>query len=500
MLQKDFSFSSAKFQYLLTDTQDSRFTEHESFGPRQGFIFNFNNESEWISAKHESNEIGIFGICVDSYGEFTREDIPQFLLDESGKGLEALAAATNRLAGKFLILFATAYDIVILPDATASIQTNYDVVSEKPCVASIDNLIKTFRSYEYSARSIKIRSAADLAQPFPFNLTVCDEIKCLLPNYHLSVITGKVSRFAFGTNKAVAGIELDEILSTSIKQIDNIVKEYAKYYPLTCPLTSGWDSRVVFAFLRRNLDSFQSFTFRKPEFTASTSDISVPKKICAEAGIGHTILEKLITPAEYRNQLEDVIGKYHSDYIIDLAYTYNESELCGSATLNGDIMGQIGKSSIGNSLPTRFATQKYFAAKVHNLSAEARFEIKRHLAEIQATENSDSVYDIFAIENRCGRWASQNGMISSVCSLESLNIFNCRSIIERWTHIPRKLRKNCYIHKNILKRIAPDMLSFPFNPGSRYNWMRKMSMIFLLATHGKQQLLWIKKCATRDVQ
>src|SRR5690606_40886783 len=76
----------------------------------------------------------------------------------------------------------------------------------------------------------------------------------------------------------------------------------------------------------------------------------------------------------------------------------------------------------------------------------------RRSSDLKAEELFPAIYDLFAIENRLGRWASQGNMIYSAAGIVNLNIFNCREIIESWMQIPRrKDRKSTRLNSSHVK-------------------------------------------------
>src|SRR5690606_12611648 len=109
----------------------------------------------------------------------------------------------------------------------------------------------------------------------------------------------------------------------------------------------------------------------------------------------------------------------------------------------------------------------------------------RRSSDLKAEELFPAIYDLFAIENRLGRWASQGNMIYSAAGIVNLNIFNCRAIIESWMQIPRRKRKKYFIHNYFFNAIAPDLLQFPFNPDDKTSWIKDYAPLFLIGTYAK---------------
>ena len=430
------------------------------------------------------HELLIIGFCVDSHGEIQREDIGEVLLKDN-PNIDALYERANRLSGKYIVIYSDERGRYLFGDATGSLQINFFFEGESLYVASTDKMIASLCKLPLSDRSKKIRAGAALSQSLPGDMTMYDGVRTLLPNHYLRVSDKAVIR----TPIPLPHINNEEdnykgCIENSIFLIDSTVKEYQKRYDLICPLTSGYDSRVVFSFLNKHVSDLECFTFWHPGFTLETDDLHIPDQICKIYGVQYSQIHDLIAPKDYSFAIKAYAGEYINPGTIDLAYTLRTA-FPQKAIVTGDIIDQVGKSLLGNSLPECFATERFFQCKIHNTEKLAREELKHYLDEIKSFGCFKQVYDLFAIENRCGRWATQGGTMYSLMSVPALNIFNCREILSLWMAIPRKLRVGKYIHKMILKEIAPQLCDIPFNPSNKTDLLKQNPYTFLMATYLK---------------
>jgi hypothetical protein len=115
-------------------------------------------------------------------------------------------------------------------------------------------------------------------------------------------------------------------------------------------------------------------------------------------------------------------------------------------------------------------------------------DIKQHLSSISSRELNKHKFDLFALENRLGRWSSQTNNLYSLMGVNSLNIYNCRKIIFDWMRIPRALRSANIIHNTINDTINHKLKEYPFNQDNKFDWIKKRPFIFLIATYLKQLL------------
>lgn len=281
-------------------------------------------------------------------------------------------------------------------------------------------------------------------------------------------------------------------MTQSNTMIRNIVREYSKYYQLVCPLTSGYDSRVVFSFLKDFDPRVQCYTFMHKHFTEQTGDIIVPGNICKHYKQPYTIIKDLEAPKIEETKVSVLAGEFQHKGTINLAYTYN-SVFMDKALVNGDIIDQIGKSLLGNAVPNILATPSYFQCKLHNYERKTRGILKKQVEEIKKCSDRAYIYDLFAMENRCGRWATQSSTVYNICGITSLNIFNCRDLLLKWISVPRKIRTRKWLHKELLQINDKQLLTFPFNPTEKFGFMKNNWVLFYISTYVKQFILIVKK-------
>lgn len=487
-----YQLDNAVFTYLLSPVIDDRFSQHKSVLNGK-YQLNYSNRTDVFNFINGENEIVIIGLCVDSHGEIQRDNIPSWFLSQNYNSKEDIFHASSCFAGKYIIFYRTGDKVLFFGDASCSLQLNYSFIGDTVYASSVDYLLGTHCGYNISNYSMEIRNSANYSHPMPYNLTMFDNIKALLPDHYLDITLKSAVRVKI---KVPSGTGSKELVSLSKTYIENITAEYQKYYPLICPLTGGNDSKLVFAFMKNSGKSFNCYTFYHKGFTPQTPDVAIPPQICSDYSIRHFFVNDIEMSNEYKESLEAFIGPYHSQSTINMAATYLSS-FSDYALVSGDIIDQIGKSLLGNNIPVFFASPSYFCCKLHNTSALCKRELASYLESIRNSGQWNYVFDLFGLESRCGRWAAQTGMIYSMCSINVLNIFNCRDVITAWISIPRKLRIRKFIHKSILEQLDPNLLSYPTNSPttpikSCMNIIGKTWIGFLLMTYCKQFIMKIR--------
>ena len=453
------------FNFCVHDKSVNISTENKiKFGK---YFFYFDSRTPINKCVLNNRNLLIFGLAVNvCNGE--DKDIAKKIL-QSTSSLDEVIAYEKKLGGKYLIFYSEDEQYYVIPDATASIPFFYNVGSNEIICSSV---------MEYIAKSInlsedfylkKIRNSSDVSQAMPFDVTEYKEIKQLLPNHYYSFSTQSAKRF-IDNDSIMEEITPDIAAQLTMPFIGNMVKYYDSHFKLYCPITSGRDSRVVLAFLRKYVesDSFKSYTIKHTEHNGNEDDLVIPMKIAQKSGLEYCQIEDAL-PSEILIQSVDSIygvNKY-SKRTLTIANTVFQNYSDG-AIVNGDIIGQIGKCSLHRDIPHFLATEGYFRCKLHNYSKESKKFLKNWLDEIRMSGEMMNTFDLFSIENRMGRWASQQNSIYSLLGQVNLNIFNSRSIISQWICVNRSKRKKSLIHLELLKLTNVELLEYPFEKDANF--------------------------------
>ncbi|NVP23149.1 hypothetical protein [Treponema phagedenis] len=489
MVNYNISLDDAAFAYLVYDKKHEGFSNHILLKEHNLYL-NYSKKTEVLYYTNNENSIYIIGLCVDSHAELERSQIPAFLLTNNPGTIDEIIKMSARFAGNYVVLVSLEKELFAYTDATAFLQINYS--KDAICFSSFAHLVAKILNKPFDECNLKIRESADYVAAMPNDITVYKNIKTVLPNHYFHINKFDVCRF-YPYEELEYYDSYTDILNRHIVLIDNIVKEYAKYNNLVCPLTSGWDSRVVFSFLTRNIPDIQSYTFFHKNFTAETPDIVIPKKICKLKNKKYIQIPDLQPSDEFVSKITEIIGQHYYKSDIAMAYTYKDT-FGASASITGDIIDQLGKSALVNLLPTFLATSNYFVAKKRNISPDAKKEVAIYLKRIKKEKhNWPYVYDLFGLEDQCGRWAGYARTIYSAAGITLLNIFNCKEIIDDWIRIRRSKRKKHCIHIYFLHALARDLLQIPFNPDEKFKFVSNSKVLFFLATHIRHLIKKIRK-------
>lgn len=479
MSEFDMSLDNAVFTYVIYPKKISELSRSICI-EKYNLYLSYSKHTDVIYYEDVHNAIYIIGLCVDSHAEIERCDVPKFLLSVKDVSINSILRYSGRLAGNYVVIADIDDFLYAFTDATSCMQINYSL--DELCFSSFDNITAKVCNASIDEKTLRIREGANYVEAMSNDVTIYKNIKLLLPNHYLSVLDMRITRY-YPLTEWQPIKDIDRLLRRQLSLIDNIVKEYAKYFPLICPLTAGWDSRVVFSFLIKNYPNTSAYTFFHKHFTEETADIDIPQRICVLRHTQYFKVTDLLPDEKFYSSIYEIIGKHFYKSDIAMAYTYRKN-FTGFATISGNIIDHIGKSSLVNLLPLWCATSSYFVAKDRNVSAEAMHEVKKYIDSIKANPiTKPYIYDLFGWEEQCGRWCSYSQKIYAAAGITLLNIFNCREIIEGWVQIPRYERKRYRIHKYFLDNYAFDLSCMPLNPDEKLKFIHKSAFLFFIGTY-----------------
>lgn len=477
-----YSFNESKFQYLLSRKPDYKFNKRVNL--YHDLILNYTDKTDIIRSSDNQKLITIIGICIDSYGELKRNEIADFICISSNTYAD-LPEIIGRFAGKYVIIYQDTYHTCLFGDASSSLPIYYHTISE--CYSSSEYLISNFLELETYDIASKILKTSQPGIGLPFNITRFRNLEFLLPNHYVlsDSINFQVYRYRVNYNKSKTR-NLDEILKNSLAMVLNIAAEYQTYYNLVCPLTAGWDSRVILSILQKN-KNLESYTFNHSHLGSSNPEVLIPSKICQDLNIKHRKLEVATPVGTELQSIIDILGEEHDEKKRNMAYTLRET-FGENAIIEGSIIGHIAKSGVFRDVPDLLNYDNYFITKTHSYSKEAKQYTTNYLTELRKQVHNSELYDLFALEIRCGRWANQSSELYSLLGVNVLNIFNCSELIAYWMDIDRSLRTKSIIHKHYIANTLPSLLNYPINPQDKFKKIKEYSFTYFLSSFAKYYL------------
>lgn len=469
-----------KFNYLLKRTTDHSYTNSIDL---DSFVFNYNNEVLCTQTEDANSSIIIYGRIMDSRdAALTEQDIAHDLL--KAKNSSQLIELTEYMAGRFIIIYKNRKDFILLPDATSSVPIFFSVIENEWLMASDQKSIAESLNLPLSDKSSEIKSQAEEQQPLPYDISMYEGIKIVLPNHFLNVKWQRATRF-FPKAK-LEQRTMDDVIKETITLTQNVVDNYMADADLIIPLTAGKDSRLILSFFKNYQDRIQLYTFDHQPGENEPDDIKIPRQLTNKMGLSyHVFPREQMDEKTYKTFVSQLSGTQNRR-ILENALTLSKAELKTKRFVTGDII-PIVKSNFGKKLPEKLATTNYLVTKTHNYSTENKKMIRQWLKEVKshAHDNNVSIYDLFFWEMRLGRWLPNN-MSNYDTMSDPVLIFNNRRLIESWISIPREKRVDTDFHEQIISRLWPELLDIPLTSGTGLvNELTKNSYIYYGATFFK---------------
>ena len=417
----------------------------------------YSDNTDFSTAEANGNEVVIVGTCLDAMG---RQDIAEYL---ATLAFDEFLVALDTLCGAYVIF---RYDPIvglrIFGDATRMMSVYYG----NNVVASLESLVVD-DALDISRVSVEVaRCAHHGVLELAGDMTMYDNVFCLIPNHYLDVKTFLPVRY-FPREKLLPisdEKEVDDIIEKTAGMVSCIINQLSKRVQFASPLTQGADSRVNCAFLRSLLPEADIlyYVISIPSMLVRCEDIPYIKSIAALLGIDNfQVLEDAdVIDDEYVSLLQQQCGNVRG---WGRKVWTCHPKITSRTIVNGQLIDQIGKASKGKGRPD-FLTYLFLKLKLGNVSPYAHRKLKEWHAEAKKGANGYSMYDLWGWEMRCGRWHANVVSVSSMLGVREFNFYNCAAILSMWCRIPRRLRVQKIIHKKLLTKMCPKVAELPFDP------------------------------------
>ncbi len=464
--------------YLICKEINNKFNKRFDIG---GYKFQYKDSSASQVIKKDKNII-VFGEVINTRKfDATIYEILEELLETNN--LIDLINVSKRLAGRFILVYYSREGFFIIPDASTSIIVAYTTIENELYVSSNPKIIADVCGFDESTFSKGIKKSAAESHPLPYDLTMYDNIKVVIPNHFLNVKGRTAIRYyPLSKNDDMTTTEVAELSS---KIIRNTIKGYHRKHKLSLPITAGVDSRTILSASKDLISQIPTYTFFHDNFNDRTADILIPVEMSAKFKFKHFVFKDMELPRELVEFYIEKVGGNLVKSEVRNAWTYFNSEIKEHAMLNGGI-SPLAKSGFGKNLPEFLSTPTYLVTKTHNYSKDNYQEVKRWVGDVSKHSHLSNIskYDLFFWEHRVGKWTTNSYMNADIL-VDLLNPFNCRELIEAWLRVPRRNRMNGVIHKQVIKINWPELLEYPINPDAKYDFVEKNSLLFYFGTYIK---------------
>ena len=447
--------------------------------PCGDFVLSHSTGTRVEAAEEGGRGLWLLGDYVDSHAEYAATEIARSLLRSSGD-IGSLLGNCERLAGKFVAIARFDEGFFAFNDAFGLFPVHYCFPDSGAAYASsLEYLLAQELSLPLSKEAARILRHAEPGMPLPGDLDRYEGAKFLLANHVLN-LSGRACRRFFPAGRSFQATAAEAAQKT-VELTGNIIRQYGAESAFLCPLTGGWDSRLVLSLLLHNHADVACYTTIKPRFTEKDGDVWVPREIAKRRNIPYSGIQDTPPAEETLDFVQELFG--HRRYA--QIQSTHEAHWPGLIRVGGDIIDQIGKSAIGSYLPGFLAAPSFFLCKSHAYSLAAWRRIARWRRRADVSKSSLTRYELYAWEHRAGRWVTLTGSVLAVLGVREINLFNCRELMNAWVGVPRRERIHDRIHREVFKITAPDLMDIPFNPGVSTGRIKQIPVLFWAGTYTK---------------
>jgi hypothetical protein len=236
------------------------------------------------------------------------------------------------------------------------------------------------------------------------------------------------------------------------------------------PLTSGMDSRLILAAAREVDLPLKTFTQKYP--LMQTADRRFPPQLARKLGYDH----KLIEPAGFSRRRQEMFDVHTARHCVEgdrRFFAHKQWEaIPGSAVIlrgavfpltrclgHGGFPGPV-VSDLLQAITERFHFREFHPGSYPHLAGVAEWVDWAARTPFPGLDWRDR----FFLEQRTGGLASSVEQALDLTAYERIYIANCHSYLARALMLSPDIRCSSRHHVDLIRRMAPELLSFPFNP------------------------------------
>lgn len=424
-------------------------------------------------ATREGKSITLLGYMLDpDHPGASDSDILESLIGELDS-FSAFIPRTSRYGGRWILIVNDGKETVLFHDAAGLRQICYALSpasGETWCASQPGPIADIFRwkEDEKASEYMKAREEADHYNPtkvywFPGDTTMYREIRALLPNHFLNLGNGESVRY--WPAETIGRIPLRKGVGESVRTLRGLMESARRRYSLSLSMTAGWDSRLMLALSKDNLQDMYCFTLSYPGTKDNDMDIGIPSALCGKFGVVHHLLH---SPADadpefrniYRKNSPSITQAYHTD-----AQAIHDTCPPDRVCVTGDV-AEVTKCYLRLPGAGRGKVSAHDLAMFASMGSHP-FVIEAFDQWISSLPELSDIHplDLFSWEQVGGRWQALNQAGYDI-ALESFSPYNCRRLLTSILSVAEKHRLPPFyiFHRKLIAGLWEECLSEPINP------------------------------------
>lgn len=302
---------------------------------------------------------------------------------------------------------------------------------------------------------------------FPGDRSIYKEIKHLLPNHYLDLVSGDAKRF--WPNKYLEPIAFNDCVEESSRFLTKTMEAAARRFELALSITSGRDSRLILASSKKIAEQVYYFTGKYWNLKKRSPDIEIPTKILSKLNLKHHVIH-------CPNKMEPGFGRIYN----------------ANVTPSHDVYGIIAQGFYrnlpkekvmvkGNAVPIIKGTFHSFRedaeisaalfAKIMKVEGAkfAKDSISKWLIEVQRSIYNLDIFDLYQWEIYEGNWQAMSQLEWDLVVGEIFVPYNNRYLLSLMLGLDKKYRiyPKYQLHEALIKKLWPELMEWPINPATK---------------------------------
>lgn len=381
------------------------------------------------------------------------------------KSFTELINVLKPFAGRYAIIYKDEYSFRILHDPLGLREIYYCTRPNRVICGSQPNLLELYSEPKIGITTdegIRHFYEHEMPQVRSRRLWVGDEtyfqnVKHLMSNYCLDIRTMTAKRY--WPNRRLDRMELCDAARKASEYLTGVLKAVTSRYDVMMAVTSGMDSRSLFAASKEVKDKIYYFINKHKHLSESSSDICIPRSMFSNLGIPFHIHEYETTVNEEFKKIFLSNVFLSTELMLPAIYSVYYKQHKNKVNLLG--VGEIGREYYGEAPPD---LDGYYLARClkYKNSKYATAQCEKWLRETKDVAQSCNV-DIMRLllwECLLGNWGVVGNSESDI-AIEEFDPYDSHYIYEILLSADQTQGD---LFEAMFKVMWPDLLQYPFNP------------------------------------
>lgn len=379
----------------------------------------------------------------------------------------------DRLSGRFVLFVFDGAEIQVQTDASGARAVEYTWTGDEFHAASQSFLLAEAVPLSESGRraefAVSRHAQLDREAFLPADVTLFDNVHRLIPNHRLDVTARRQVRI-WPVEPLVAR-SLTEAAGLAARQLSAALEGASFRFPLSVPLTAGYDSRALLAAMPRSRRSrLFVYTLLYRHLGRLSADAHIASRVARRAGLQHHLVDcRRLPDDDWRQVYTGNSPLAHYDDWGIIAHGMLRGLPARHVALKGNA-SEIVRTFYwrdGAAPPTREAAD---VLALHSGWSELPFVVDAVEAWFHATTPiaracGVAIDDLFYWEHRCGSWQAQS-LLEWDIAQEAFMPFGNRRLLALLLGVPARERADHgqALLLEIMRASDADVLQPPFNP------------------------------------